>query len=163
MSGRERVRNFKRYEPGFDLRVDPSNQFEASLQDGEAGQQIVADILGLAGADIEVKTDHKALLTGNVFIETKQAPRNSTEWKLSGINVTTAEYWAFLLDNDVVILAPSHHVHELIDGHPEVKQLLDASNPAVGVKLPLTNLLGVQKIFKRRRESRELEPVSIFE
>lgn len=48
------------------------------------------------GGLVEVKTDHKAEYTGNLFIEMRQPdPRNPGKQKPSGILVSDANWWAF--------------------------------------------------------------------
>lgn len=73
------------YEPRFDL----------DYQRGLIGEKLVGTFLeALSGSRIEVKTDHRVLETGNVFVETHQQVFGQ-DWKPSGINVSTAEFYCF--------------------------------------------------------------------
>jgi hypothetical protein len=73
------------YEPRFDL----------DFARGMVGEKLVGSFLeALSGSKIEVKTDHRVLETGNVFVETHQQVLGQ-EWKPSGINVSTAEFYCF--------------------------------------------------------------------
>lgn len=73
------------YEPRFDL----------DYSRGLVGERLVGSFLeALAGSRIEVKTDHRVLETGNVFVETHQQVFGQ-DWKPSGINVSEAEFYSF--------------------------------------------------------------------
>lgn len=73
------------YEPRFDI----------DYRRGLVGETLVESFLAeLAGSRIEVKTDHRVLETGNVFVETHQQPLGG-DWKPSGINVSESEFYCF--------------------------------------------------------------------
>ena len=73
------------YEPRFDI----------DYQRGLVGEHLVGSFLeALSGSRIEVKTDHRVLETGNVFVETHQQVFGQ-DWKPSGINVSEAEFYCF--------------------------------------------------------------------
>ena len=73
------------YEPRFDL----------DYSRGLIGEALVGSFLEcLSGSRIEVKTDHRVLETGNVFVETHQQVLGQ-DWKPSGINVSAAEFYSF--------------------------------------------------------------------
>jgi hypothetical protein len=73
------------YEPRFDI----------DYQRGLIGERLVGSFLeALSGSRIEVKTDHRVLETGNVFVETHQQVFGQ-DWKPSGINVSEAEFYCF--------------------------------------------------------------------
>lgn len=70
--------------------MDYKREFDISLSLGEQGEQWIEDLMrGEGDTTFEVKTDLQAFDTGNIYLE-------ETSWgKLSGINVTTADYWVF--------------------------------------------------------------------
>ena len=73
------------YEPRFDI----------DFQRGLVGERLVGTFLeSLSGSRIEVKTDHRVLETGNVFVETHQQVFGQ-DWKPSGINVSQSEFYCF--------------------------------------------------------------------
>ena len=73
------------YEPRFDI----------DYQRGLIGERLVGSFLeALSGSRIEVKTDHRVLETGNVFVETHQQVFGQ-DWKPSGINVSEVEFYCF--------------------------------------------------------------------
>jgi hypothetical protein len=70
------------YEPRFDI----------DLEVGRQGELFVARIVdSIAASRHEVKTDEKALLTGNIFLEVQCLYRG--RWERSGIARTEAEVW----------------------------------------------------------------------
>lgn len=79
------------YQPSHD--IDGPN-FQRDLAFGLEGEQIIRDFLdALDGGKFEVKYDRYR--NGRMAVETEQNPRNEG-WKLSGINVTEADWWVYL-------------------------------------------------------------------
>lgn len=66
-------------------------KFICDMLDGEDGENVLVEALNKA----EVKRDYKAGTTGNIFIEHKQGSKDS------GITTTKADYWLFLLSDEV--------------------------------------------------------------
>ena len=79
--------------------MKPCGDFRWDLEVGQIAEQWLGDIL--SGNTIEVKRDFVASRTGNVFVEF--FCRN----KLSGIATTQATHWAFILDDETVVLLPT--------------------------------------------------------
>lgn len=71
--------------------------FDLDLQFGEARE--TAFVNALTNCYVECKSDQKVRVTGNVFIETHQRPR-AGDWRPSGINVSTSEWWAIEYADD---------------------------------------------------------------
>jgi hypothetical protein len=72
--------------------------FDIDNRRGAIGEHLVGTFLEAIGtATVEVKTDSGAQRTGNFYIETCQRPRDAEEgvWVASGVNRSTAEWWAF--------------------------------------------------------------------
>jgi hypothetical protein len=134
------------YEPRFDILVErvpwwALMSFEDDLELGWHAEFRVADMLQLAPYMLEVKRDSRALETGNVFVEMEQAPGGV--WKPSGVNVSWAQWFAFVLANGVVVFVEKVRLLELVRGLPLVEQRRDESNPARGCLVRLVDLLGV--------------------
>lgn len=82
------------YEPRFDI---PRYNFTEDLAFGEASENIVKQFLqAMSSGSIEVK--HDRYRNGRIAIETDQYTP-AGEWKLSGINVTTAEWLVYMQTN----------------------------------------------------------------
>jgi hypothetical protein len=79
------------------------SSFDLDFSFGRDGEQLVEDLL-TEGKRIEVKRDRKWSITGNVYIETDCFFTKSNAWAPSGLSVTEAEYWAFVLNRTVIML-----------------------------------------------------------
>lgn len=84
------------------------SDFDLDYSFGEAGERLVDELL-TGSKTIEVKRDRKWWTTGNIFIEVQCWYNTTQEWEHSGLSVTKAEYWAFVLESGVVIV-PTEHV-----------------------------------------------------
>jgi hypothetical protein len=79
------------------------SNWDLDLRAGEAGESYLADLLH---ADtIEVKTDRRWKDTGNIFIETECFQQSTQKWEPSGISISKATHWAFVLGNMVLIVS----------------------------------------------------------
>jgi hypothetical protein len=85
-----------------------NSSFDLDFGYGRKGEQLVEELL-TEGKRIEVKRDRKWWSTNNIYIEVECFFRKSMSWEPSGINVTEAEYWAFVLEK-AVIMVPTDHV-----------------------------------------------------
>jgi hypothetical protein len=73
--------------------------FDVDFSRGKLGEDLVSALPEMIqDGKIEVKTDSLAIKTGNFYVETWQRNVYDMEWKKSGINVTTADYWAFVVE-----------------------------------------------------------------
>lgn len=130
------------YEPRFDI----------DYERGLVGERLVGTFLeALAGSRIEVKTDHRVLETGNVFVETHQQPFNR-DWKPSGINVSTADWYCFAGPSGNGFITVSKRV--LIDLSRDAKRAnvvtqSKESSAARGRLVPVANI--VEAIFEGTR------------
>ena len=77
------------------------SNWDLDLRAGELGEQKIADLL--SADTIEVKTDRRWWETGNVYIETECYYQASQSWEPSGMSVSKATHWAFLLEDTVLI------------------------------------------------------------
>ena len=102
----------------------------------------MADLLGIDPHLVEVKRDAMFLHTGNVYIEVSQSPPWIDYYKPSGINVTTADYWAFVC-GEAVTLVPTNVIRKCVasqDREPRDGGL-NGDNPTKGYTLSLRALL----------------------
>ena len=79
------------------------SSFDLDFSYGRKGEQLVEELL-TEGKRIEVKRDRKWHLTGNVYIEVECFFTKDNAWSPSGLAVTEAEYWAFVLKKTVIML-----------------------------------------------------------
>lgn len=88
-----------------------NSSWDLDLRDGEQGESRVADLLSLD--TVEVKTDRRWHDTGNIYIETECWYVAEDAWKPSGIRVSEATHWAFVLE-DSVLIVPLHRLKEAV-------------------------------------------------
>ena len=68
--------------------------FDVDYRRGQVGEKLVGTFLeSVAGSTIEVKTDYRAFITGNLYIETQQEIRG--QWVASGLSISKADFYSF--------------------------------------------------------------------
>jgi hypothetical protein len=117
------------YRPQFDFQVD--------LAYGKAAEaEAQAFVEALRGAAVEVKADRYR--NGKMVVETQQRPAGK-DWQHSGINVTTARWWAYRLAPGSFLLVEVERLRRYLRAHKaELQKVHLASggdNPAMGFLL----------------------------
>jgi hypothetical protein len=79
------------------------SSFDLDFGYGRKGEQLVDELL-TGGLTVEVKRDRKWAKTGNLYIETECYFKKIEGWAPSGLGVTEAAYWAFVLEGSTVIV-----------------------------------------------------------
>ena len=82
------------------------SSFDLDFGYGRKGEQLVEELL-TGGKTVEVKRDRKWWITNNLYIEVECWFNKSKSWEPSGLSVTEAAYWAFVLEQSVLIV-PTH-------------------------------------------------------
>lgn len=96
------------------------SDFDLDFRDGKEGEDYVEGVLrAILSGTIEVKRDMRWVQTGNIYIETECYYQTSGQWEPSGLAVTKASHWAFVLENMVLIL-PTEDLKTVVEveGHP---------------------------------------------
>ena len=83
-----------------------NSDWDIDLRDGKLGESKIVKLLHIE--TIEVKTARRWMETGNLFIEESCFYQGSGSWAPSGIAVSKASHWAFVLDNNVIIVPRGH-------------------------------------------------------
>jgi hypothetical protein len=112
-----------------------NSDFSHDLELGKKGENLLAKILLLKGDKIEVKTDLQATKTGNVFIEYKSRDR------LSGLSTSKADYWAFLISNEQIIIIETNKLKELCKTKGLRRVNGGDNNTSKGILIPLNKLI----------------------
>ena len=88
-----------------------SGSFTHDLKFGEESEDWVKSLF--TGAfRVEVKSDRRALATGNLYIEVYSRS------KPSGISTTDADYWIYKIEGiDTAIIIPTSRLKELVKKH----------------------------------------------
>lgn len=120
------------------------SDFDLDFSYGHEGEQLVKDIL-TGGSTVEVKRDRRWIDTGNIYIETHFYSRSTWEWVESGLNVTKADRWAFVLENFVIIvtIADLKHACSAFGRPIENKK---EPNPSKGFLITVDDLMKVQRV-----------------
>ena len=84
------------------MSAKPYETFDIDLLEGKAREGAFARVL--CQVTFEHKRDYQTITTGNVAIEFEE--KRGTEKRLSGISITTAEWWVVEFDIDSWILVP---------------------------------------------------------
>jgi hypothetical protein len=117
----------KGYEPDFDIDYQAGAQAELFVAD-------IIDSLTKSGARVEVKRDAKVEQTGNVYLELECLKRGT--YVPSGLATTKAEFWAFVLPKNVLIVAPTESVRGLAARYSNrARECVRGSHPTKGVAI----------------------------
>jgi hypothetical protein len=79
------------------------SDFDLDFANGREGEELVEALL-TGGKTVEVKRDLRWQDTGNLYIEYTCYYQKSQSWEWSGIMVTKADYWAFVLGTGVLLV-----------------------------------------------------------
>lgn len=72
--------------------------FDTDFSRGRLGEELLESLPEMIkNKTVEVKTDYRSSETGNFYVETWHRNIYTMEWRQSGINVTKADYWAFIV------------------------------------------------------------------
>ncbi len=110
-------------------------QFDIDAEYGRQGELLVLDIIqALKTGSVEVKTDARALDTGNVYVEYQCKGRPS------GISTTQTEVWVFVV-GDIALAVPTERLRQLARHYYRDETRRAArrvgSHPTRGVLVPL--------------------------
>tara|TARA_R100001198_G_scaffold61257_1_gene35567 strand:- start:3348 stop:3764 length:417 start_codon:yes stop_codon:yes gene_type:complete len=94
---------------GSDLEYN--NDFKYDLKIGQIAEKWLGQLL--SGKTLEVKRDFRASQTGKVFVEF------FCRGKPSGIATTEADFWAFVIDGDYVVILPTEDLKEIVEFHKQ--------------------------------------------
>src|SRR5689334_10833096 len=88
------------------MTVDIARQgFDLDLRHGRAREDAL--VHALLQSRVEVKSDGKCRVTGNLFVEYRHAGQ------MSGLATTTATRWAFEFDDNCWLIVPTSRVRQL--------------------------------------------------
>lgn len=119
--------------------VKPSN-FAADLHYGQKGEVYVNSILTATIKDVEVKTDRRWKSTGNLFIEVWCWSDNKKEWYPSGLQISLATHWSFVLE-EVVLTVPINQLKQTVKKYGKPIECSIPPNYSKGYLIKATDLL----------------------
>lgn len=122
------------------------SEFDLDLEFGQDGENLVQDLL-TGGKTIEVKRDRKWKDTHNVYIETSCYFISKGGWAPSGLSVTKAAYWAFVLE-DAVLIIPTDALKYAVEKYGDEISCEIPPNKSKGYLLTVIQLLKAVKEYK---------------
>jgi hypothetical protein len=128
------------------MAVENLSSFDLDFRYGVEGETLVKDLLS-GGRTVEVKRDRKWHATNNLYIEVECWYQRSQSWEPSGLMVTKAEYWAFVLEAGT-LMVPTGHVHHAIKKFGRQITCEIPPNRSKGYLITVENLLDVMKELK---------------
>lgn len=118
--------------------------WDIDLLDGKAREDAFAHVL--CQARVEVKSDHKCRETGRLFVEIRQRGKADGKWRLSGLAVTQADWWAFEVHDDRWLVVPTWQLKAIAkrvwERDPKAVRRGGDFNGYEGVLVPLQALVG---------------------
>lgn len=124
------------------------SNWDVDYRDGLIGESKIIELLSLD--TVEVKTDRRWNETNNVYIETECFYQEPQEWQPSGIRVSKATHWAFVLE-DSVFIVPLHRLKEAVWEIGRPMTCNTPPNPSRGY------LITPAQILEHVRQAREIE------
>ena len=133
------------------------SSFDLDFSYGREGELLVEELL-TGGKTVEVKRDRRWHQTGNIYIEVECWYLSSESWQPSGLSVTKADYWAFVLEQGVV-LVPTDHVRYVVQhwGHEITCEI--PPNRSKGYLVKVENLLSAMKLLRKGSNDEVSRPV----
>jgi hypothetical protein len=128
------------------------SSFDLDFTYGREGEKLVEQLL-TNGKTVEVKRDRKWHQTNNVYVEIECWFMKSQSWELSGLSVTKAEYWAFVLEQSIVMV-PTDHVWYAVKNFGREITCEIPPNRSKGYLIQVEDLLLTTKTL--RKETNEL-------
>ena len=115
-----------------------NSDFDIDLKFGKQGEETVANILSIE--TVEVKRDKRWKDTGNLYIETDCWYNASQSWKPSGLSVSKATHYAFVLENMVVIVT-TEDLKAIVEKSGRPIECKIEPNPSKGYLIKLSHIV----------------------
>lgn len=125
------------------------SDFDLDFANGKQGEDLVEALL-TNGKTVEVKRDLRWQDTGNLYIEYTCYYQKSQSWEWSGIMVTKADYWAFVLGTGVLLvptpllkgvcMASKRHAETRIPPNPSKGYLITVDDLILAMKAGNTDV-----------------------
>lgn len=119
------------------------SSFDLDFRYGYAGEQLVEELL-TSGKTVEVKRDRRWHETGNLYIEIECWYNSTQSWQASGVAVTEADYWAFVLEESVLMI-PTINVIQAINQYGRQITCEIPPNKSRGFLITVNDLLAVMR------------------
>ncbi len=118
-----------------------NSDFDLDLKFGKEGENTVANLLSIE--TVEVKRDARWKETGNLYIETECWYNASQSWEPSGLSVSKATHYAFVLEGMVVIV-PTEDLKTITYANGRPIECKIEPNPSKGYLIKLSHIVNHQ-------------------
>jgi len=115
-----------------------NSDFDIDLKYGKQGEETVANILSIE--TVEVKRDKRWKETGNLFIETDCWYNASQSWEKSGLSVSKATHYAFVLEN-MVVITTTEDLKSVVEKSGRPIECKIEPNPSKGYLIKLSHIV----------------------
>ena len=115
-----------------------NSDFDIDLKFGKQGEDTVANILSIE--TVEVKRDKRWKETGNLYIETDCWYNSSQSWEKSGLSVSKATHYAFVLEGMVVIVT-TPDLKAIVENKGRAIECKIEPNPSKGYLIKLSDIV----------------------
>ena len=122
------------------------SSFDLDFKFGQYGETLVEELL-TDGKTVEVKRDRRWKETHNVYVETECYFVKRNGWFPSGLMVTEASYWAFVLE-DAVLFIPPDALRYAVKKYGEEISCEIPPNKSKGFLLTVPQILKAVKEYK---------------
>ena len=122
------------------------SSFDLDFAFGQYGETLVEELL-TNGKTVEVKRDRRWKDTHNVYVETECYFVKRNGWFPSGLEVTEAAYWAFVLE-DAVVFIPTDALKYAVTKYGEEITCNIPPNKSKGFLLTVPQILKAVKEYK---------------
>ena len=123
------------------------SSFDLDFGYGRKGEQLVDELL-TGGRTVEVKRDRKWAKTNNLYIETECFFKKIDDWAPSGLGVTEASYWAFVLEESTLIV-PTDALRYAVKELGRVIQCNIPPNISKGYLITVDDLMSATRLYKK--------------
>ena len=118
------------------------SDWDLDLRFGQEGEVAANALLTAPIETVEVKRDRRWKDTGNLYIETDCWSDVRDEWYWSGITVTKATHWSFVLE-DILITVPTVKIKLAVKTYGMPKEMNRPEYSTRGYLITVDNLLRV--------------------
>ena len=123
-----------------------NSDFDLDFSFGHEGEMLVEQLM-TQGKTVEVKRDRKWKHTNNLYVEVKCWYNKTQSWELSGLSVSKADYWAFVLEAGVMFVPTKDVKHAIMNfGRPITCEI--EPNRSSGYLITVEDLLTSMKTIK---------------
>lgn len=116
-----------------------TNTFDLDFSYGSEGELLVNELL-TGGKKVEVKRDRKWKSTGRLYIEVWCKSTVSNQFEPSGLSTTTADYWAFVIE-ETVLIVPTEVLKEVVKKYGWVASMNTSVNETKGYLISVDNIM----------------------